>query len=341
MKGTELKTTPIIFTAVVLIVLSGCRGLAGKKNPSKDATFLTVDFEQGQTLRYRFVSSRDIIMDLGAGRQTTRSGAVTTDKISESMETIVAYTPVEIDPYGLTTVKATCESVKVTRTKGPHRDAVQALAGRTFTLVVGPTGKIEDYSQLDELLREIGEKVFRYDDRGGRIKDPDMIGDFVASQWFLWDAVSSIEQPSKGLHLGQSWKSKLSVPTPMVMRKARDVTYTLEEIRPGENGPLAVISSSYQPAESAPRSWPIPYSGRFQVAGTFGFYRGYQLLDLQGRGEELFNIDAGRTEQSTQQYEMHLKCSMLLPLPGVNPQITIKQNLSMKLLEDESPAAGH
>ncbi len=335
-----MKTTPIILTAVVLIVLSGCQGPGGKSNRSKDTAFLTVDFKQGQTLRYRFVSSRDIIMDLGPGKETTRSGAATTDKISESLETVVSYRPAEINPYGLTAVKATCESVKVTRTKGPRKDAVQALAGRSFTLVVGPTGKIEDYSQLDELLREIGEKAFRYDDRGGRIKDPDMIGDFVAGQWFLWDSVSSIEEPSEGVRIGQSWKSKLSVPTPMVMRKARDVTYTLDEIRPGDKGRLAVIGSSYQPAESAPQSWPIPYSGRFQVAGTFGFYRSYQLIDLQGRGEELFNIDAGRTEQYAQQYEMRLKCSMMLPLPGVNPQITIKQNLSMKLLEDESPAAG-
>ncbi|MFH1716874.1 MAG: hypothetical protein ABIF19_05950 [Planctomycetota bacterium] len=330
-----MKTTPIILTVVVAVILSGCEGLAGKRNPSGEGReFLTLDFRQGQTLRYRFVSARDVIIDLGATKQTPRSGGATTDKISESMELIVAYTPVEIDPYGPTTIKATCESVKVTRTKGPRRDAVQSLAGRTFTLVVGPTGRIEDYSQLDELIREIGEKVFRYDDKGGRIKDPDMIGDFVAGQWFLWDAVSSIEQPSKGVQTGQSWKSKLPVPAPMVMRKARDVTYTLDEVQPSEKGRLAVISSSYQPAESAPRSWPIPYSGSFQVAGTFGFYRNYQVLDLQGRGEELFNIDAGRTEQHEQHYEMRLKCSMLLPLPGVNPVITIKQNLTMKLLED-------
>jgi len=330
-----LKTTPIVLTAVVAVILSGCEGLAGKKNPSGEGReLLTVDFKQGQTLRYGFVSAREIIMDLGATKPSPRSGSETTDKISESMELIVAYTPVEIDPYGLTTVKATCESVKVTRTKGPRRDAVQSLAGRTFTLIVGPTGRIEDYSQLDELIREIGEKAFRYDDKGGRIKDPDMIGDFVAGQWFLWDAVSSIEEASKGVQAGQTWKSKLSVPAPMVMRKARDVTYTLDEIRQSEKGRMAVISSSYQPAESAPRSWPIPYSGSFQVAGTFGFYRGYQVLDLQGRGEELFNIDAGRTEQYEQRYEMRLKCSLLLPLPGVNPVITIKQNLTMKLLED-------
>ena len=250
------------------------------------------------------------------------------------MEIVVSYSPVEIDPYGLTTVKATCESVKVSRSKGPQRDAAESFAGKTFSLAVGPTGKIEDYSQLDELLKEAGKKAFRANTNQGRIKDPDMISDFVASQWFLWDAVSSIESPSKGVAVGQSWRSKLSVPTPMVMRKARDVTYTLAEVRPGEQGRFAVIRSSYGPADSVPRGWPIPYSGSFQPAGAFGFYRNYQVLDLKGEGEELFNIDAGRTQQYSQHYRMQLKASLLMPLAGASPTITIDQNLTMTLIED-------
>lgn len=246
----------------------------------------------------------------------------------------MSYTPIEIDPYGLTKVKAACESVKVTRSKSTGRDAVETLAGKTFILAVGPTGKIEDYSQLDELLKELGKKVFRANTDQGRIKEPDMIGDVVATQWFLWDAVSSIEKPSRGAVVGQSWTSKLSVPAPMVMRKAREVTYSLDEIRPSEKGRLAVISSSYKIADSAPRDWPIPYSGRFQVAGAFGFYRNYQVLDLHGTGEELFNIDSGRIEQYKQQYEIRLSASLLIPLAGVNPKITIKQNLTMNLLDN-------
>jgi hypothetical protein len=117
------------------------------------------------------------------------------------------------------------------------------------------------------------------------------------------------------------------------MRKARDVTYRLDEIRPSEKGRLAVISSFYSPAETVPHSWPIPYSGRFQMAGMFGFLSGCKLLDLKGRGKEIFNIDAGRIEQYNQQYQMHLKASLPLPLSGVDPRITIKQNLTMKLLE--------
>lgn len=320
---------------VTLTALAGCKPTAGQKELlNAPGELLTVDFQVGRTLRYKFVSSREITVDLDATAEASRSGRAASDKSSELLEIIMAYTPIEIDPYGLTTVKAICESVKVTRSKGPNRDAVDTLAGKTFTLTAGPTGKIEDYSQLDTLLKELGKKVFRANTDQGRIKEPDMIGDVVATQWFLWDAVSSIEKPSQGVMVGQSWTSKLSVPAPMVMRKARDVTYRLDEIRPGEKGRLAVISSSYKIAESAPREWPIPYSGTFQVAGAFGFYRNYQVLDLQGRGEELFNIDAGRTEQYQQQYELQLSASLLIPLAGVNPKITIKQNLTMNLLED-------
>jgi hypothetical protein len=121
----------------------------------------------------------------------------------------------------------------------------------------------------------------------------------------------------------------------MVSRKGRNVTYTLDEIRPGEKGRLAVIASSYEAADSAPRSWPIPYSGSFQMKGPFGFYRNYKVLSLQGQGEELFNIDAGSTERYNQEYELQMSASLLLPLPGANPKITINQKLTMELLEDQ------
>jgi len=185
------------------------------------------------------------------------------------------------------------------------------------------------------LIKQVGEKAFRPDTSKGRIKEPDMIGDFIATQWFLWDSISSIEKASKGVSPGQSWKSKLSVPTPMVMRQARDVTYRLQEIRQSDIGRLAVIASTYVKADSTPQSWPVPYTGRFQMSGKFGFLGNYQLLDLQGGGEELFNITLGRTEQYTQHYELLLQASIPLGI-GENPIIKIIQNLTMDLLEVEN-----
>jgi len=300
---------------------------------------LTVDFQKGQTLRYKFVSSRDIDVDWGRMRSGSRPGSAKVDRFSESMETVVAYRPIEVEPWGLTTIKATCESVKIERSsqrKGRRttkKDAAETLSGKTFTFTVSPAGKIEDYSQLAGLIREVGKKAFRQSSKRGRIKELDMIGDFIAAQWFLWDSVSSIQNPYKGVSIGQSWKSKLSVPAPMVIKKARDVTYTLEEIRRTEKGRLAVIRSSYSPAESAPRSWPMPYSGAFQMGGTFGFLRNYRVLDLQGTGEELFNIDTGRTEQYNQNYRVLFEASLPMAL-GMKPKVTIKQNLTMRFLED-------
>ncbi len=333
-----MKTALTIFTAVVLSVLAGCadreKELLRKKKQllSEGKELLTVDFQEAQTLRYKFVSSRDIEVDWNPGKSGPRLDKSTVDRSSESMDMVVAYTPVKVKPYGLTTIKATCESVKVKRSKDRRKDAVESLAGKTFTFTIDPTGKIEDYSQLDSLIREIGKKAFRSDT--GRIKDPDMICDFIASQWFLWDSVSSIERAFEGVSVGQTWKSRLSVPTPMVSRKARDVTYTLDEIRQTGKGRLAVIRSSYSPAESVPAGWPIPYVGAFQMRGTFGFLRGYKMLGLEGQGEELFNIDAGRIEQYSQQYQTQWEASLLFALEGAaNPRITIKQKLTMQLLK--------
>jgi len=335
-----LRTVPAIFTVLVLSILAGCNGAAREKEPlAAGKELLTVNFQEGEVLRYEFVSRRDIEVDW----EPTKSGAERdrkdkVDKSFESLRMILAYKPVKIDPYGFTTIEATCEYARVRR--GPVRtqraireDPVESLAGKTFTLTVDATGKIGDYSQLDKLICEIGEKSFRPRIRRGRIKDPDMIRDFMASQWFLWDSISSIDKPSEGVSVGQSWKSILSIPVPMVFRKARDVTYRLDEIRESKKGRIAVIKSSYSPSTSIPRSWPVPYKGSFRVSGRFGFLKGYKLLDLQGEGEELFNIDAGRIEQYNQQYQAQFSASFPLGLGG-NPRITIKQSLTMQFLGD-------
>ncbi|MGB2806961.1 MAG: hypothetical protein WBC22_04430 [Sedimentisphaerales bacterium] len=339
-----MKTALSIFTALVLCILAGCDGAAEKKEPltgkiqplKEGKELLTVDFQEGRSLRYRFVSSRDIALDWDPKKSKTRPGRSSIDKSSESMDMVVSYTPIEVDPYGINTIKATIESVRATRSKSQggraaRRDAVESLPGKTFTLKVNATGKIEDYSQLDDLIRQTGEKAFRTSSRAGRIKEPDLIADFIGTQWYLWDSVSSIEKPIEGVSVGQSWSSKLSLPTPMVMRKARDVTYTLDEIRQSGKDRLAVISSSYSLADSVPRDWPIPYTGSFQMSGTFGFFRGYKILSLKGQGEDLFNIDAGRTEQYNQQYRMQLSVSLPGPI-GASPEITINQKITMQLL---------
>jgi hypothetical protein len=329
-----LRTALTILTLAVFLGLAGCT--SSEKGASKEkGNMLTVDFEQGKTLEYRFVTRREVNIEWDPEKKMSKAGSKSSENIIESLDIVMAYTPTEVDPFGLTAIEATCKSAKATRSKGPSgsggKDAVEYFAGKSFTLKVGPTGKIEDYSQLDALVKEVGEKAFRPGGERGKIKEPDMICDFVSTQWFLWDSVASIDTAAGGVSPGQTWKSQLSVPAPMIMRKARDVIYKLDEIRQSEKGPVAVISSSYSPAETVPTSWPVPYFGTFQVSGTFGFLSGYRLLSLQGSGQELFNIETGQSEQYNQQYEMKIQAAIPMGI-SVQPLVTVKQSITAKLL---------
>lgn len=192
-----MRSVLFIFTAVVFGVLTGCEQKAKKQKPVTTREkplvagreLLTVDFQKGQTLQYKFVCGREIELDWDPQKKEAKPDKSSIDKSSESMEMVITYTPIEVDPFGLTTIKATCESVKINRSKGPQGDAVENLKGKTFTFTVGPTGKIEDHSQLTGLVKEIGEKAFLSNTGRGRIKEQDMIGDFVVTQWFLWDSI--------------------------------------------------------------------------------------------------------------------------------------------------------
>ncbi|MGE5293307.1 MAG: hypothetical protein ACM3VT_00620 [Solirubrobacterales bacterium] len=341
-----MRTGWILVIAAALALIGGCKTAkdgqdktAEVKTAARDKSrvFLTVDFQQGQTLRYRFLSKRTITLDWDPNAVATKNRV---QKHDERMEMTIAYTPVEVDPYGVSTVRATVESLQAIRSGGVTgrtfgTDAVESAKGRSFVVKVDPRGRIVDASELKDLIQEMGEKAFREGAGGARVKDPDMVGDFVACTWFLWDGVATIPLPAEGLAIGQTWPSQLPTPSPMVMRKARDVTYRFNGIRSGPRGAAGVIESTYKLAASTPEDWPVPYAGRFRMSGTFGFLGPYEALSLEGSGEELYNIQAGRLEQRQQQYTMQVKAS--LPPMGVevHPHITIEQVLTAELLLPE------
>ena len=188
---------------------------------------------------------------------------------------------------------------------------------------------------LGVVLHQVGQQAFRADRKNGLIKDPDMLYDVIATQWFLWDSVSHISNPAKGVVVGEKWKSVLPAPAAMLLFAARNTTYMLEEIRQDPNDPnnrTAVIGGSYSLFWPNPSEWPIPYTESFQMSGIFGFLRDYKMVDIQGHGQELFNIEAGRTEQYTQKYTMRATSSMPMGLSGVNPKIAIEQTITMQLI---------
>jgi hypothetical protein len=333
MKGKELNR--IIAGALVLFsaVIGGCGGLAQQDT----GLLLSVDWEEGQTLRYKFVSERNMTVDWGQMGKKDAQPASKLAEYTESLEMVMAYTPLEIDPYGLTTIKAECESVRTYRmyegasgTRG--QDAANSMAKKSFTLKVAPNGRIEDRSGLRKFLYEAGENSFRQTS-AGRVKDPDMIADVLASQWFLWDAVSSIAKAASGVNVGDTWQSVVSVPTPMILKEGRTVTYELAEVRDANDGKIAVIKSTYALAPHEEFPWPVPYQGSFLPGRTFGFLQSYKVEELSGSGEELFNVTKGRIESYSQNYDTKMTAGLMFRLPGRVP-IDIKQKLTMELLDE-------
>ncbi|MGD0598128.1 MAG: DUF6263 family protein [Sedimentisphaerales bacterium] len=330
-----MSRTKILIVALIVGIIGGCTSA-----PSPRKILLTVDFKPGQTLKYKFVNSRNMAVDWGPMRG---GGPSKINKSSESLEMVVSYTPVEVDPYGVSTIRADCESAKAKRTSESPRqqnwqEAAEGFAGKSWTFTVDARGKIVDGSGFRDVLLQVGQRAFRADRSKGLIKEPDMLFDVIAMQWFLWDSVSSVNNPTKGVAVGDKWKSVLAVPATMVLFAARDVNYTLSEIRVQDaNNRIAVIDSSYFLLWPNPPEWPVPYTEPFQMSGIFGFLRGYKTHDLQGHGQELFNIDAGRTERYSQSYTVHASASLPMGLGGVNPQITIDQNMTMELLAPSVP----
>jgi hypothetical protein len=335
-----LSRTKILTAALVIGIIGGCApGQKSASTPRK--ALLTVDFKPGQTLKYKFVSSRVMMTDWGPMRGGDPN-QTKINKSSESLEMVVSYTPVTVDSYGVSTIRADCLSANVKRTTASPRqqnlqDAAESFAGKSWTFTVDARGKMPDRSKFVEVLRQAGQRAFRADRKNGLIKEPDMLYDVIAMQWFLWDSISSISKPAKGVAVGDKWKSLLPAPATMLVFAARDVNYTVEEIRVQDpNNRIAAIDSSYSLLWPSPSDWPVPYTESFMMSGMYGFLRDYKVQDLQGRGQELFNIDAGRAEKYGQSYTMHLSAALPMGLSGVQPKITVDQNSTMELLAVES-----
>jgi hypothetical protein len=331
----------MLCVAVCAALLAGCQGgLFGGKGKE----LLSVDFTQGQILRYKQVSERQVQLDFDpSGKMTKGSDKGRIQTTTERLEIVVAYKPKKIDESGFSTIEATFEQVVPSRSllsgqQPSSKDALNYLKGKTVTFAISPSGIITDQSGLNEMITQLGDQAF-----GGKsdksIKDPDMIQDFMSLEWMMWDAISSIKKPAQGVAVGQAWQSQLMVPMPVPMRIARDTTYTLERIEDANGVRIADINSVYTLAVKVPPPtvWPMPYSGSFQMRGMFGFLSGYKVLSLTGSGSERFNVTAGRVERINEQYEMNVDAQMPFGLGSGSdatptPNMVVRQKLSVELL---------
>ena len=316
---------------VCVLSLTGCQG------PLEPDNWLLISFEKDVPVTYRMVSERTTEIDLTTGDPRKKSRPQTT---LEKLELVMVYTPVEVDPFGLTVLNATCQSAKVTRSdfsgKRTASDAIESLAGKSFVLQLTPTGKIADSSDLERIASELGQQSFSKGKTNARIKDPDMINDFLAMQQYLWGAGSAISN-QLDLSIGDTWQAKQPIPWPVPMYPppARTTTYTLNDITTAEDqSRRADLTSTYTLSEEPLEEYIRPYeSGKFQMRGLFGFLRNFQFKHIEGTGTQVFNLGNGLVESDQQQYRMDVTASFMLPLGDSLPVLTVHQKTRIEQIQ--------
>jgi hypothetical protein len=316
-----------------LLCVVGCQGPLGASQDN----WLLVSLEEDVPITYKMVSERKTEFDITADDPTKKSRPTTS---SEKLELVMVYTPIDVDPFGLSTVNVECKSAKVTRTqlsgRQDARDAMETLTGKSFTLKLSPTGNIEDITDLERIAADLGKASFTSSKDTARIKNPDMIGDFLALQQYLWAAGSAISN-QLNLKPGDTWQAQQSIPWPLPMYPppARTSTYTLKAITDEEGQPRkAVISSTYAMSETPLEEYIKPYEeGRFQMRGIFGFLRNFQFKHLEGSGKQLFNLDDGLVDSDHQEYLMNVDATFMLPLGSSKPVLTVTQTIDIERIE--------
>ncbi|MBN1818494.1 MAG: hypothetical protein JW828_14120 [Sedimentisphaerales bacterium] len=324
-----MRTIPTLICLGILFVAAGCQ--LGSKTGDKDV--LVLEFREDQPIRYKAVSQRDILIELLDGEGKPQQNQ--SHKMSEQLDLELTFLAKEVNLFGLTTVQATVDSAKVTRqafrTRGPEpEDITEKLKGMTFTFKVSPAGKPTDTSEMDARINEFIESGFV--NRSGpvkRIKDPDMVVDFIMLTHHLWDPVAAIKKPS-GVTTGATWKSDQLVPLPFPLPMMRETTYTLAEVSQ-ENGRKAVIHSAFGLTKNEPAYWPKAYQEVFNLRGSlFAVLRNYRFESIEGTGNAVFDIQQGMLENESQQWKMKINADFMLPLGNTRPVITIDQKIHVE-----------
>lgn len=327
----------ILSACALIIPYCGCE-------PARDqSALLLLDATQNQTVSYHMVSERSVTVDFDPSGKASKGRKSKPQDMTEKLDINATFAFKGTDENGYIILDITYDSVNATRTtlsgrsKGAN-DPVEKARGKTVRFKLTPGGRIVDDSDFRKLLTDLGDSAFSGTRGGNRIKDPDMIMDLTALQWFMWDALASLDQTIAKAKTGKTWDSLLPVPMQVPLNAGRDTTYKLTEITVDQQGSPAnaIISSTYELKKKRP-DMPMPYTGGYQMRGLFGFLRGYKAISLDGQGTQVIDLQRGLITKIDQQYQAGLEAAMLFPLGAGDaepePNMIINQKLSISLME--------
>lgn len=214
------------------------------------------------------------------------------EKISNStdMETTFLQEIESVDEYGVATANITIQSMKVRVIKEGEviydydssrptdsKLPLSILVGRGYKISIDPMGDVEvlDASKIRAPIR-----------RGGKIVNlKDLISNAGIKGRHEIITLTSMNKTKAAV--GETWSKEETPPFKMLSPKIFEKIYTLDEIRSGDDGDIAIVSMKAIPAGSAISDSPIS-----MMAGMMG--SGLSMDSEENyTGEMIFNLQSG------------------------------------------------
>lgn len=269
---------------------------------------------QQVTLRWKYVAGSELVYRL-VNHQEVTMPMMGGNTVSEQTQTM-RWSVREVAPNGDATITVTTEHVQVemsgptgnvsydSRTdEAPTVPAAQmfaAMAGLSYTMVIGPQGTVKSVQGMDQLIDEI---------MGALPPEAMALGQGMLGEMFSEESITNMMQqsiqvfPQEPVGPGDSWQRSFSMSNPMIGGVTMNLTFTVDGIEAQDGGTVAVISST----------------GDMVVGeGAGGQFSGMiEMGDTEITSTMNFDVDRGLTLSSTTTSKMEMTFS------AAGPQMTV------------------
>ena len=269
---------------------------------------------QQVTLRWKYVAGSELVYRL-VNHQEVTMPMMGGNTVSEQTQTM-RWSVREVAPNGDATITVTTEHVQVemsgptgnvsydSRTdEAPTVPAAQmfaAMAGLSYTMVIGSQGTVKSVQGMDQLIDEM---------MGALPPEAMALGQGMLGELFSEESITKMMQqsiqvfPQEPVGPGDSWQRSFSMSNPMIGGVTMNLTFTVDGIEDRDGGTVAVISST----------------GDMVVGeGAGGQFSGMiEMGDTEITSTMNFDVDRGLTLSSTTTSKMEMTFS------AAGPQMTV------------------
>ena len=235
------------------------------------------------TLRWKYVAGSELVYRLTNTQEVTMPMAGG-NMVNEQTQTM-RWSVTEVAPNGDATVTITTEHVQVERSGPtgnvsydsrtdevpavPEAQMFAAMAGLSYTMVIGPEGTVKSVQGVDQLIDEMMGAL-----------PPEAMGQGMLREMFSEEFITNMTQgsiqifPQEPVGPGDSWQHSFRMPIPMFGGVTRNLTFTVDGIKERDGGTVAVISSTGDivVGEAAGGQFPgMMEMGDAEITGTMNF----------------------------------------------------------------------